>query len=196
MIFGFLTQNLKTQAVAVASSMPWTGAGVEQGLYDGRSRACERLASCRRELHGCFTARGDELFELADAVLCAEGPVRTLVGLSLAPEHRRGHGALYDAVNAGRVDVARLRWSLACLPLPRWPDGRISLAVDVGNCLRPGAATSPERMFCHLYAPGKGPAQVIPGWPYSVVAAPEPGRTSWTATLDPARPGPRDDETE
>ena len=34
-------------------------------------------------------------------VLCAEGPVKTLVGLSLAPEHRRGHGALYDAVDHG-----------------------------------------------------------------------------------------------
>ncbi len=196
MIFGFLRQNLKTQAVAVAFSMAWTGAGVEPEPDDGRTRACERLGSFRRELHGCFTARGDELFELADAVLCAEGPVRTLVGLSLAPEHRRGHGALYDAVNAGRVDVARLRWSLACLPLPRWPDGRIRLAVDVSNWLRPGAATSPERMFCHVYARGKGQAQMIPGWPFSVVAALEPGRTSWTATLDAVRLGPGDDETE
>src|SRR5258706_182553 len=196
MIFGFLRQNLKTQAVAVAFSMAGTGAGVEPEPDDGRTRAWERLGSFRRELHGCFTARGDELFELADAVLCAEGPVRTLVGLSLAPEHRRGHGALYDAVNAGRVDVARLRWSLACLPLPRWPDGRIRLAVDVSNWLRPGAATSPERMFCHVYARGKGQAQMIHGWPYSVVAALEPGRTSWTATLDAVRLGPGDDETE
>ena len=29
---------------------------------------------------------------------------------------------------------------------------------------------------------------MIPGWPYSVVAALEPGRTSWTAVLD-AVPG-------
>src|SRR5713101_3901462 len=137
MIFGFLPQNLKTQAVAVAFSMAWQRAGVEGRYPDvsGQDAAVAqgRLAAFRGELHGCFTARGDELFELADAVLCADGPVRTLVGLSLAPEHRRGHGALYDAVNAGRVDVARLRWSLACLPLPRWRDGRIRLAVDVSN---------------------------------------------------------------
>ncbi len=200
MIFGFLPQNLKTQAVAVAFSMAWQRAGVEGRYPDvsGQDAAVAqgRLAAFRGELHGCFTARGDELFELADAVLCADGPVRTLVGLSLAPEHRRGHGALYDAVNAGRVDVARLRWSLACLPLPRWRDGRIRLAVDVSNWLRPGAATSPERMFCHVYARGKGQAQMIPGWPYSVVAALEPGRTSWTAVLDAVRLGPDDDETE
>jgi hypothetical protein len=37
---------------------------------------------------------------------------------------------------------------------------------------------------------------MIPGWPYSVVAALEPGRTSWTAVLDAVRRGPDDDETE
>ena len=37
---------------------------------------------------------------------------------------------------------------------------------------------------------------MIPGWPYSVVAALEPGRTSWMAPLDTARLGPDDDETE
>ncbi len=37
---------------------------------------------------------------------------------------------------------------------------------------------------------------MIPGWPYSVVAALEPGRTSWTAVLDAIRLGPADDETE
>jgi len=37
---------------------------------------------------------------------------------------------------------------------------------------------------------------MIPGWPYSVVAALETGRTSWTAVLDAVRLGPADDETE
>ena len=111
---------------------------------------------------------------------CADGPVRVLAALSLEPEHRRGHGAAYDAVSAGRIDVPRLRWSLAALPLPAWPDGRIRLAADVSNWLRPGAVTSPERLFCHVYGRGKGQAQMIPGWPYSFVAALEPGRTSWT----------------
>jgi len=37
---------------------------------------------------------------------------------------------------------------------------------------------------------------MIPGWPYSVIAALEPGRTSWTAVLDAVRLGPDDDEAE
>ena len=154
------------------------------------------LSRFRLGFRACLTARGDELFELADAVLCADGPVKTLAGLSLAPEHRRGHGALYDAVNCGRVGIGRLRRSLAGLPLPRAADGRLVLAVDVSNWLRPGAATSPQRLFCHVYGRGKGQAQMIPGWPYSVIAALEPGRTSWTAVLDAVRLGPDDDEAE
>jgi hypothetical protein len=153
------------------------------------------LSRFREEFRACLAGRGDELFELADAVLCADGPVRTLAGLSLVPEHRRGHGALYDAVNHGRVVIGRLRRALAGLPLRAWPDGRIKLAVDVCNWLRPDAATSPGRLFCHVYGRGKGQAQMIPGWPYSVVAALEPGRTSWTAVLDAVRLGPDDDET-
>ena len=121
------------------------------------------LSRFRREFHACPTARADELSELADAVLCTGGPVRNLAALSLAPEHRRGHGALYDAVNSGRIEIARLRRCLAGLPLPRAADGRLTLAVDVGNWLRPGAATSPDWLFCHVYGRGKGQAQMIPG---------------------------------
>ena len=36
---------------------------------------------------------------------------------------------------------------------------------------------------------------MIPGWPYSVVAALETGRSSWTAVLDAVRLGPTDDAT-
>ena len=178
----------------MAFSMAWLHAGVEGEA--GTDRARGALAAFRGELYRCLTARADALFELADAVLCADGPVRVLAALSLEPEHRRGHGAAYDAVSAGRIDVSRLRWSLAALPLPAWPDGRIRLAADVSNWLRPGAITSPERLFCHVYGRGKGQAQMIPGWPYSFVAALEPGRTSWTSVLDAVRLGPDDDETE
>ena len=181
------------KAVAVAFSMAWLETGVEPQPEDDRAR--DRLAAFRGELYRCFTARADALFELADAVLCAEGPVRTLAGLSLVPGHRRGHGALYDAVDHGQIEIGRLRRAVAGLPLPRAADGRLMLAVDVSNWLRPGAATSPDRLFCHVYGRGKGQAQMIPGWPYSVVAALEPGRTSWTAVLDAVRLGPDDDET-
>jgi len=189
-----LTENVTVEAVAVAFSMAWPG-GAGEGLAEA-DRARRVLAGFRRELRGCLTGRGDELFELADAVLCAEGPVRVLAGLSLAPGHRRGHGAVYDALDAGRVEVARLRWAVGCLPVPGWPDGRVRLAVDVCNWLRPEAVTSPERMFCHVPGRRRGTGRRIPGWPYSFVAALGPGATSWTAPLDAVRLGPGDDLTE
>jgi hypothetical protein len=160
-----------------------------------RVESLDVLSGFRTGFYGCLTARADALFELSDALLCADGPVRTLVGLVLAPEHRRGHGALYDGLNSGRIDVKRLRTALAGLPLPTAAGGPIVLAVDVSPWLRPDAATSPERLFCHVQGRGKSQAQLIPGWPYSIVAALETGSTSWTAVLDAVRLGPAGDAT-
>src|SRR5579859_3368759 len=124
------------EAVAVAFSM----ARVEAGAGgDGKDEALARLAGFRGELYRCLTRRGDALFGLADAVLCAPGRVTDLARLSLVPEYGRGHGALYDGLNAGRVQIGRLRRAVAGLPLPRWPGGRILLAADVCNWLRPDA---------------------------------------------------------
>jgi hypothetical protein len=153
------------------------------------------LTRFRREFYAALTARSDVLFELTDAVLCADGPVRTLVDLTLVAEHRRGHGAMYGALNRGRLEPDRFRGTLASLPLPRAADGRIVLAVDVSPWLRSDAPTSAERLFCHVHGRARNQAQLIPGWPYSFVAALEPGRTSWTALLDAVRLGPTDDAT-
>jgi hypothetical protein len=173
--------------------MAWAGPDGEDA--DGAGRARGMLAAFRGELYRCVTGRADALFEVADAVLCKADRVHMLAELSLEPECRRGHGAVYDALNCGGVQVARLRRALAALPLPDWDDGRIRLAVDVSNWLRPDAVTSPERLFCHCYARGRGNAQMIPGWPYSLVVALEPGRASWTLPLDAVRLGPADDAT-
>lgn len=88
----------------------------------------EAIAEASRfqdELYACLTGRRDELFKLADAVLCVPGAVHSAVELTLLPEHRRGHGAMYDGLNQGRIDTDRLRSLLAGLPLLRFPDGRL-----------------------------------------------------------------------
>jgi hypothetical protein len=165
--------------VAVVDSLHLAD-GVEKSLA---AEEADRLRAFRGELYGCLGRRADELFELTDALLCADGPVSSLVGLCLAPEHRRGHGALYDAVNVGRVDVERLRRVLAGLPLSRMFGGRIVLAVDATAWLRPDAETSPGRLFCHVYGRTRASDQLLPGWPYQLVAVLESGPTSWTALL-------------
>jgi len=121
------------------------------------------------------------------------GRAGRLTELSLVAEHRRGHGALYEALNRGRIDARRLGRALAGLPQPKAADGRLVLAVDVSNWLRPDAECSADRLFCHTYGRGRDQHLMIRGWPYSFVAALETGRTSWCQLLDAVRLGPADD---
>lgn len=141
---------------AVRMSLPNVAARVESLAV---------LSEFRTGFYGCLASRTDALFELTDALLCTDGPVKTRVDLALAPERRRGHGARYDALDCGRIEVDRLRVTLAGLPLPRTSDGRIVLAVDVSPWLRSDAATSAERLFCHVHGRARNQAQMIPGWP-------------------------------
>lgn len=150
------------------------------------------LRAFRARFHQCLRARSDALFKLADAVLCSSGPVVSLPGLSLTGVFTRGHGALYDALAAGRIDADRLRDALATQPLGR-VSGRIVLAVNTTGWLRPDANCSPGRLYCHGSGHGRGQDQMVPGWSYSFVAALEPGASSWTQILDATRIGPDDD---
>jgi hypothetical protein len=115
------------EAVAVAFSMAWPQDAVQRG--PGGERARGMLAGFRGELYRCLGKRRDALLELADAVLCKQDRVHMLAELSLEPECRRGHGAVYDAVNAGQVRIARLARALAALPLPRWDDRAAAAAL-------------------------------------------------------------------
>ncbi|MGW1554819.1 transposase, partial [Streptomyces sp. NPDC002346] len=158
-------------------------------LQEGAARveALAGLCRFRREFYSCLTLRADALFELTDAVLCTDGPVVSLPELSIAEVHRRGHGAMYDALAQGHINVSRLRMALAGLRLPRGADGQLSIALDVTAWPRPDAECSPQRLHCHRPCRCDGVRQTIPGWPYQVAAALGGGRSSWTGPLDAVR---------
>ncbi|WP_211228376.1 transposase [Glycomyces tenuis] len=153
------------------------------------------LESFRARFYQCLTSRGDALFELADALLCSPGPVRSLPALSLNGAFRRGHGSLYEALNAGRIDTDRLQGLLSGQRLGR-VGGRIVLAVDATGWLRPDANCSPGRLYCHVTGHGRGQDQMVPGWSYSFVATLASGASSWTQILDAVRIGQDDDAAE
>ncbi|GAA2774585.1 hypothetical protein GCM10010521_61200 [Streptomyces rameus] len=88
--------------------------------------ALDVLSRFRVEFYECLYARADALFELTDAVLCADGPVNTLVELSLAVEHRRAHGALYAAWTAAG-------WNPRAFAA-RWPTCRCRRRPTAGSC--------------------------------------------------------------
>jgi hypothetical protein len=153
-----------------------------------------QLIGFRADLYRCLRRRADALFELADAVLTAPGRVYSLVELSLEKAFRRGHGALYDALAGGEVDVEMLAgllaWSWDCRD-----DGPVKIAVDVSAWPRPDAVTSPQLCHCYTTCRCDGARKTIPGWPFSFAAGLEWGATSWTALLDAVRIGPDDDAT-
>ena len=97
--------------------MAWAGARAGAGDETDQGRGWLRVPPGR---YRCLPARADALCELCDAALCKQDRVHMLAELSLEPGHQRGHGALYDALNCGKVQVSRLRWALAGVPLPAW----------------------------------------------------------------------------
>ena len=90
------------------------------------------LREFRARLYQCLTSRADALFELCDAILCADHAVTSLVELSLEAEFTRGHGALYDALADGRIDEEALAALLAGV-LPPLADGKQGRAWTGGH---------------------------------------------------------------
>jgi hypothetical protein len=148
-----------------------------------------RLGQFRAELHACFTRRADALFELGDALLCAQA-VPSLPHLSLEPVCRRGWGSTYAALASGRIDTERLRDLLAgCLP----DADPMVFAVDVTTWPRCDAECSPERGY--YYHPSRHSAgqPIIAGWAFQWIAQVSFDRDSWTAPVDACRLHPLED---
>src|SRR5260370_11919282 len=124
MIFRFMRRDLEYEAVTVAFIMSWRAGG--DG--DGADAALGRLAGFRRELYLSLGMRRDVLFEACDAALCKPSRVLMLAELCLEPECRRGHGAVYDALNCGDVWFTRLRRALSPPPPPPPPPRPVRLA--------------------------------------------------------------------
>ena len=144
------------------------------------------LSRFRAGFYACLTARADALFELADAAICTDGPVTSLVvQLSLAPVFRRGHGALYDALACGAVDEERLRDLLAC-ELPAWRSADVRHRRPRRS---PGRTRSAHLQWGLHYAPCRcdGDRKVVPGWQFQWVMGLEWGSSSWTLPVDARR---------
>jgi hypothetical protein len=141
------------------------------------------LRHFRARVYQRFGARRDALFELLDAATVA-GLVPSLVHLSLAAVHRRRWGSLYDALAAGRMDMAALRELLARYPLD---DGQPIYALDTSVWPRDDAETSPGRG--HYFSSSRQSAgqPIVTGWSYAWLAQLSFTHDSWTAPLDVQR---------
>jgi hypothetical protein len=148
-----------------------------------------QLGAFRDQLHACLSRRADALFELGEALLCAQA-VPSLPHLSLEPVHQRGWGSSYAALACGRMDTERLRDLLAgCLP----PADPLVFAVDVTTWPRCDAECSPQRGY--YYHPSRHSAgqPIIAGWAFQWICQLSFDRDSWTAPVDARRLHPLDD---
>jgi hypothetical protein len=165
--------------------------GVQDGPHVAGVGVLRRF---REELRGCFAQRGDALFEVMDAMLCAQGPVRSAVELSVEPEFRRGHGSVYDALARGKIDTAGLRRVLVgSVAAPR-PGEPLLFAMDTTPLARPDAEYADERVMVQVR--GKGGDVYLPGWHYSLLVGLQWGNSSWVDPVQARRIRPSEDPTE
>jgi DDE superfamily endonuclease len=158
--------------VAVMLSMP-------QAAGEGHSR----LGRFRGELHDCFTAWPDALFELVDG-LSQPVVVEGVAHLSLAATARRGHGSGYAALREGRIDQDMIGDVLVGYRPVGW--GAV-FAVDTTTWARPNAHCSPGRGLYHgehAKARQVHGQPIVAGWNFSLLAAISPQSCTWTAPLD------------
>lgn len=184
-IFGFLSQILKTKAVAVSRSVPDQGSPAQL-------RVLQRF---RLELYACFGAWRDTLFELVDALLASPQRPQSLPWLTLEAPLRRGHGSVYKALTRGQVDPVALARILTTLVAgSAGPDDDLVFALDCSQWPRPDAGTSPGRTFNYDAAKDRRDqrAPVTPGWWFQWLAATSNEHSSWAPPVDLAWIGPAD----
>ncbi|MGI6876928.1 hypothetical protein [Amycolatopsis sp. 3B14] len=74
-------------------------------LPDASNRCANgELSRFRQQVYESLNRRADALFELVDAVLSADGPLRSIAELSLAGEHRRRYDSGYAALARGAME--------------------------------------------------------------------------------------------
>lgn len=141
--------------------------------------AWEALRAFRQQVYTLFGCRRDALFDLLDALLTASS-IETPAHLSLAPSCQRGWGSLYDALNAGTMDLSQLERLIASYPLSSeatW------YALDASVWPRCDAETSPARgYYAHPYRHSHG-QPIVAGWNYSWLVQLPTRCSSWTAPL-------------
>src|SRR5260370_76171 len=230
--WGVASHPASREETAVLHARPRPGSGLQTLPVTGRDpapvpdpaifasavaryRALAGLRGFRQSLYECLKARADALFELADAVLCADHAVTSLVQLGLEPEFTRGPGALADPLSAGRSGDGRSFPRLAPerAQARNWPGGPRGGGRCCAAGARPGTAGRPRRGSSPTPATAPPPsltgssAAPSTSWSGSPPAAcstptPSPGRagtavppaagprcTAWSPRASPRTPG-------
>ena len=160
-------EKWRTYPRSLLTALAAKDAESSQVAHDGRiMEPPDAIRAFRRSFYECFHRRSDALFELADAILTADGAAPSPAHLSLQASHRRGWGSLYAALDRGRIDDEALRKLLAHYPLAGAEGEPSVYAVDASVWARCDAETSPGRGY--YYHPSRHSAgqPIVAGWAY------------------------------
>jgi hypothetical protein len=160
-------------------------------MQDITSKQMERQVDLweqvREQVYTCFKRAGDALFNLTDALL-SESQAKSLAEWSLSPSFQRKWPSVYEALEDGTIDVAKLRavWVEALLAQSE-PEELIWIAVDSSVIERPDAHTSEDRGIIHLSNLPLVNKPIGVGWTVSSVVLLPDAPSSWVPILDVQR---------
>jgi hypothetical protein len=141
----------------------------------------------RKQVYESFTRGADALFNLADALL-AESQAKSLAQLSLSPFFERKWSSVYEALEDGKIDVARLRQAgVRALLADKGEQEGICIAIDTSGVERADADTSEDRGIIHVSNLPQADKPITAGWTFSSVVLLPGEPSSWAPILDQAR---------
>ena len=144
------------------------------------------LNDFRHKIYRCFGNAKDALFNLVDA-LSSEAAACSFPELSFSPFFERTWASLYEALEDGQIDGARLREVFVDFaPLPQ-PGEIVFVCIDTSNLYRPEAETACDRTLVPIANLPKNSHVASPGWVMSHVVLLPTQAGQGTYVLDTAR---------
>ncbi|GHO63235.1 hypothetical protein KSC_021270 [Ktedonobacter sp. SOSP1-52] len=144
------------------------------------------LNDFRHKIYRCFGKARDALFNLVDA-LSSEAAAHSFPELSFSPFFERTWASLYEALEDGQIDAARLREVFVDFaPLPQAGEF-VFLGVDTSNLYRPEAETAEDRTLVPMANLPKNSHAASPGWVMSHVVLLPTQAGQGTYVLDTVR---------
>jgi len=148
---------------------------------------CTTLTRFRHQAYASFVRAGDAMFNLCDALLC-ETQARTFPELSLSPFFERQWPSLYEALEDGLIDTARLRQvSIEALLHSYWPAQTLWMSFDSSSLARPEASTSADRGMMYVPNLPHATKPVSVGWQFSTMMLLPEQPSSWVGIVDQQR---------
>jgi hypothetical protein len=145
------------------------------------------LDDFRQQVYPCFERSRDALFNLCDA-LVSEPAARSLPELSLSPFFVRQWPSVYEALQDGRIDTARLRRVFVAALLTNWPEEEsVWVGLDGSGMERLEADCSRDRGMIYLPNLPHATTPVSAGWQFSTLMLLPSQPSRWVGVLDQRR---------